>query len=117
MSLFTRLATAARRRERGVPALVVSGLYAALVLGTAVFVEAVVLFSEDPGFVGVWLVLVTLPLSTFVLGLTTVLVPDGGGGILESLVLFTIPCAAVGLLQSWLLWRVFRGRRREPAPR
>jgi hypothetical protein len=116
MSFTSRLTLAVSRRRHGWPAIAVSGAHAALVLATAAVVSAVVLFAEDPGFIGVWLAFVCLPLSLPVLWLTDLLTPGDPTGLV-ALVMFAVPCVVAGLFQSWLLWIALRGPRREAGRR
>ncbi|MFC9430366.1 SCO4225 family membrane protein [Streptomyces sp. NPDC056987] len=84
--------------ERGRVALWIGGAYAALVVGLALWIGALILF-DDPGFAGVWLIGATLPIS---LPLTVLPLPDAA----------YLPLLTVGgLAQAWVLWRVLRGRR------
>lgn len=110
--IFSRLAGTAARRQFGRLALAVAGAHATLVLTAAATVALVVLFADDPGFIGIWLIFAALPLSLPVLWLTETLIPgDGPTGPL-ALLTFGVPCTAAGLFQSWLLWVVLRGPRR-----
>ncbi|MFC9913308.1 SCO4225 family membrane protein [Streptomyces sp. NPDC127197] len=83
---------------RGDTALIVAGGYAALVVGVAAWLEALVLLG-DPGLGGVWLILVTLPVS---IPLILIPAPPEAYGVM---------LAAGGLAQAWVLWRLLRGRR------
>jgi hypothetical protein len=82
----------AARYSRGDTALLVACGYATVVLGS------LVLFG-DPGFGGVWLIGLTLPVS---IPLMAVPAPA------ET---FALVLAAGGLLQAWGLWRLLRGKR------
>ncbi|MFJ6569186.1 SCO4225 family membrane protein [Streptomyces sp. NPDC091292] len=86
------------RYERERIALWAAGGYAALVVGLALWIEALVLF-DDPGFAAVWLIWATLPLSV---PLSVLPIPD-----VAYLPLLTVG----GLAQAWVLWRVVRGKR------
>jgi hypothetical protein len=92
-----RIRQAAGRYRRGPAALAVSGAYAVLVVGVFVFVVIAGRYAGT--LAGVWLVLVTLPVS----------------GLLQKVPAEGYPYGVLlvlgGLLQAWLLWLVLRGRR------
>jgi hypothetical protein len=81
--------------------LVVAALYTAAVVATSLMVLAVLLFSDDPGFIGVWVILVTAPLS--VVGLSLLEMFGSPPEPFDSL-LFFVATTGAGLLQAWLLW-------------
>ncbi|MCC3775066.1 SCO4225 family membrane protein [Streptomyces sp. UNOB3_S3] len=84
--------------SKGRTALKIAGGYAALVMAVTVFV--VIAGILGPGsLAGVWLVVVTLPVSVLLQP-----VPAEGSAFIALLVLG-------GLLQSWALWILLRGRR------
>ncbi|WP_433476875.1 SCO4225 family membrane protein [Spirillospora sp. CA-142024] len=91
----------AARGPAGRVRLVVAALYTATVIATSLMVLAVVLFADDPGFIGIWLILVTSPLSMVALYLIDLLghPPEPFDGIL-----FFAATIGAGLLQAWLLW-------------
>ncbi|MFI6517299.1 SCO4225 family membrane protein [Spirillospora sp. NPDC050679] len=101
-----RLSAYASRRRNGWIGIVIPGVYAALVLVAAVAVTAVLVFSDDPGFVGIWLFIPTLPLSILPLAL---LPTDSPGPLGTALVIAAT--AGAGLVQAWLLHLLLRGRR------
>jgi hypothetical protein len=88
----------AARYSRGDTALLVACGYATVVLGVTAWLQSLVLFG-DPGFGGVWLIGLTLPVS---IPLMAVPAPA------ET---FALVLAAGGLLQAWGLWRLLRGKR------
>ncbi|MGW0191720.1 SCO4225 family membrane protein [Streptomyces sp. NPDC003362] len=88
----------AARYSRGDTALLVACGYATVVLGVTAWLQSLVLFG-DPGFGGVWLIAVTLPISVPLLA-----VPAPA----ET---FALVLAAGGLVQAWALWRLLRGKR------
>ncbi|MFF2847355.1 SCO4225 family membrane protein [Streptomyces sp. NPDC058001] len=86
------------RYERQRVAVWAAGGYAALVVGLAVWIEALILF-DDPGFAGVWLIWATLPIA---IPLSALPIPNAA----------FLPLLTVGgLAQAWVLWRVVRGKR------
>lgn len=88
--------------SRGSIALAISGGYALLVVGVAVFV--VLANLRPPSFAGIWLMFVTLPSSLLVL-----LLPARG-------ILLTVCMTLGGLVQAYLLWLALRGERRSDLP-
>ncbi|MGI5167510.1 SCO4225 family membrane protein [Spirillospora sp. CA-253888] len=104
--MFQRLSAYASRRRNGWLGIVIPGAYAALVLVAAVAVTAVVLFSDDPGFVAIWLFIPTLPLSILPLAL----LPDEPSGPLGGALLI-VTVTGAGLVQAWLLHLLLRGGR------
>ncbi|MEV7994804.1 hypothetical protein AB0O67_23675 [Streptomyces sp. NPDC086077] len=79
-------------------ALLLAGGYATLVVGVAAWLGALVA-AGDPGFGGIWLIALTLPVSIPLLA-----IPASSEA---SVLLLT----AGGLAQAWVLWRLLRGRR------
>ncbi|WP_131738956.1 SCO4225 family membrane protein [Actinomadura roseirufa] len=109
--MFARIAARAARRQNGRMGIIVPGAYAVLIIAVTLTVLAVDLFADDPGFSGVWLILVTLPLSAAPLAL----VPGPSGAYsLFYHVLFYVVTAGAGLLQAWILHVLIRGRRVAP---
>ncbi|QXJ24150.1 hypothetical protein AGRA3207_005414 [Actinomadura graeca] len=106
--MFTHLSAAAARRRSGRLGIVLPGGYAALVIAVTLVVAAVGLFSDDPGFVGIWLALVSAPLSIPALWLTDLL-----GEVSQPVdqALFFLSTTGAGLAQAWLLRLLVRGRR------
>lgn len=107
MMIFTRAASTAARYSSGKPALIVATIYSALVAVAAVVVVSVLLLADDPGFIGIWLLLVSQPTSLLLVEFTEPLGLDGAPG---AAVMVTL-CVAAGFAQAWMLWRLFRGRR------
>ncbi len=81
--------------------LVLAAGYTVAVLAVSAVVLGVMLFSDDPGFIGVWLVFVTSPLS--VLGITLIM-PLGELPDPLDIAVFFAATTGPGLLQAWLLW-------------
>ncbi|MFA1543361.1 SCO4225 family membrane protein [Actinomadura monticuli] len=81
--------------------LVLAALYAATVLVTTAVVLVVTLVADDPGFIGVWVVFVSCPLS--MLGL---LATQPFGDLPEPLgtIVFFAVTTGAGLVQAWILW-------------
>ncbi|MEU8343196.1 hypothetical protein SAMN05443665_1015119 [Actinomadura meyerae] len=75
--------------------------YTLTVLAVSAVVLAVMLFSDDPGFIGVWLIFVTSPLS--ILGMLAVFPFGELPGPLDT-ALFFAATTGPGLVQAWLLW-------------
>ncbi|WP_375539138.1 SCO4225 family membrane protein [Actinomadura sp. J1-007] len=71
-------------------------------------VAAVLMFAEDPGFIGIWLVFATLPLSAVALALT-----EMAGELPRpfDMAVFFVATTGVGLVQAWVLRLLVRGRR------
>lgn len=94
------------RWTHGALALAVSGGYLLLVFATFAFVAVDAAFVEHPdaSLAGVWLYLVTVPLS--LVGILAV--PDATGP-LATTVLLAVP-AASALVQAVGLWLALRGR-------
>jgi hypothetical protein len=86
-----------------------SAVYLTLVGGSFVVVTAVVLFAPDPGFIGVWPVLLTAPTSLIAIAAGQAL------GLPRDVPLWLIGMGVVGsaLIQSFALgalWEGLRGR-------
>ncbi|MBD2896121.1 hypothetical protein ABT299_15045 [Spirillospora sp. NPDC000708] len=81
--------------------------YGAAVTVTTGIVLAADLFADDPGFIGVFLILATAPLSMVSLYLLDF------GEMPQALtnVLFYVATTGSGALQTWLLWPGRRRRR------
>lgn len=90
-----------------------AGLYSALVIATATMVALVWTFAEDPGFVAIWLILLTAPLSLLYWGMYDLLFPPDATGPFVTVAFYSYSLTA-GFVQAWLLWRLFRGRRLDP---
>ncbi|KAB2344798.1 SCO4225 family membrane protein [Actinomadura rudentiformis] len=114
--MFRRLSQAAAARSTGWFGIIVPAVYATLVIAVTLVVLADSLFvaHDDASLMGVWLILVTLPLSGASLsglsGLESLL-----GEMPQPLksVLFYLATTGVGLVQAWLLRLATRGRLRE----
>ncbi|WP_395577415.1 SCO4225 family membrane protein [Streptomyces sp. BK79] len=85
------------RYSNGRRALWISGAYAVLVIGTALFVF--VASRASGGMAAVWLVLVTLPFSVL-----SQFIPGEGKT-------YIIILTAGGLVQAVLLWALLRGKK------
>ncbi|MFG3661614.1 SCO4225 family membrane protein [Streptomyces sp. NPDC047706] len=83
---------------RGETALLLAGGYATLVVGVAAWLGTLVAVG-DPGFGGIWLIALTLPVSVPLLAIPA------------SPAAHVVLLTAGGLAQAWVLWRVLRGRR------
>ena len=84
----------------------IAGLYALLVVGTAIFVvTATLTLDPDNGasFAAIWLVLVALPMSILVL-----IAPLPASDSLFAFVFNHVVLTATGLVQAWILWRLLR---------
>jgi hypothetical protein len=108
-SFFSARAPRSPRPARGTAdrvRLAVAIGYGAAVAVTTGIVLAADLFADDPGFIGVFLILVTAPLS-----MVTLYLFDFFGEMPQALtnVLFYVATTGAGALQTWLLWP---GRRR-----
>jgi hypothetical protein len=88
-----RLRRKAAEYSNGARGLAISGGYALVVLGVAVFVVAA------GGLAGIWLVIVTLPSAVLVQ-----FVPAEGN-------LYVLCLTLGGLAQAWVLWLALRGKR------
>lgn len=106
--MFARISAVAARRTSGWIGIIVPALYAGIVIAVTVLVAAVLLFADDPGFIAIWLVFVTFPLSGVSLTLAEMV-----GELPEPLdmTMFFVATTGVGLLQAWLLRLLVRGRR------
>lgn len=92
------LRNAVARYSRGNRALAISGGYAAIVIGAAIFVT--VDTALKPGsLAGMWLFLATLPSS-----LLLQFIPAEGTA-------YTLLLTLGGFVQTWLLWLILRGKR------
>ncbi|QKG22497.1 SCO4225 family membrane protein [Actinomadura verrucosospora] len=93
--------------------LAVAASYGTAVLVTTAIVLGYDLFADDPGFIGVWLILITSPLSMVGMYLLEFLgdMPDALG----TFVLYAMTTVS-GALQTWLLWPPRRPRREAEAP-
>lgn len=110
--------TSAYRRvsayRRGRTALVIAAGYAAIVI-LASIAEALAIYlpAEVTGLAEgprtLWLLLVTLPISIPIFLLTALPVPAW----LDVVLYHSLTVG--GLFQAWLLWRILRGRKTEPA--
>lgn len=105
MSIFIRPAAAASRYSFGPQALIVAACYAALVAATAAVVAAVSLLSDEPGFIGIWLVMVSAPTSFLLLWLVQPVGLEGPAAAVAMVLL----CVGGGLYQAWACWRLCRG--------
>ncbi|KAB2368237.1 SCO4225 family membrane protein [Actinomadura montaniterrae] len=76
------------------------GYAAAVTVATGV-VLAADLFADDPGFIGVWLILVTAPLSLVALALFEL---PGEMPQAVTNVLFYVATTGAGVIQAWLIW-------------
>ncbi|MCX4833295.1 MULTISPECIES: SCO4225 family membrane protein [unclassified Streptomyces] len=85
-----------------------SAIYLGLVGASVVFTAGVVLFSSDPGFVGVWPFFLTAPTSLIMMGIMGAV-----GGLDAPVWLLAIGLAVSALLQSLALGatlQALRGR-------
>ncbi|MEU5881138.1 hypothetical protein [Spirillospora sp. NPDC047279] len=114
--MFRRLSAAAAVRSTGWFGIIVPAAYAALVVAAALFVVADDLFNDsgDPSFAGVWLILVTLPLSFA--GLQGLEFVEARVGEVPGPFAFYAITIGCGIVQTWLLRLVTRGARRAPHP-
>lgn len=98
LSPMRLLRKAVARYSWGTGALAISGGYAAMVIGVAVFV--IVASALKPGSIaGMWLVLATLPSS-----LLLQFIPAEGS-------VYAVILTLAGFAQAWLLWLILRGKR------
>ncbi|WP_433331969.1 SCO4225 family membrane protein [Spirillospora sp. CA-294931] len=104
--MFSRLSVLAKRRRHGWLGIAVPGAYLALVLVTTGVVAAVHVFADDPGFIGVWLILVTSPLS-----MVPLMMVDGDLPGPLNVIFFYGATTGSGLVQAWLLWVLARGKK------
>jgi hypothetical protein len=81
--------------------LAVAVAYAAVVIVTTGIVLGADLFADDPGFIGVWLILVTAPLSMIALSVFELFgeMPQALGNVL-----FYVATTGAGAIQAWLMW-------------
>ncbi|MFA1548723.1 SCO4225 family membrane protein [Actinomadura chokoriensis] len=86
--------------------LVLAAVYAAIVVVTSAVVLAVILFADDPGFIGIWIIFVTSPLSA--LGLIAIEPLGTLPEPFDTILFFTVTTGA-GLVQAWLLWPSAKG--------
>ncbi|HEX2313174.1 MAG TPA: hypothetical protein VHJ17_05545 [Thermomonospora sp.] len=115
MSPISRLKSIAARHHNGRLALAVSGAYTVVVQGTNLAVIAFMLLADDPGFVAVWAVFVSLPLSLPGLFVSSQIFPPDDLPDAVDLLALMGPCVAAGAFQAWVLWVLLRGRRLRPA--
>ncbi|MET7339542.1 hypothetical protein [Nonomuraea sp. NPDC005650] len=95
-----------RRYRNGLVAAVLALVYAALVVVLGVISLVILLTVQDPILLtGVALIGVTFPLGWLIWWGWDLVPPQVADPVLLTVVL----CGA-GLLQAWLIWRIFRGR-------
>ncbi|MET9247814.1 hypothetical protein [Nonomuraea sp. NPDC003709] len=95
-----------RRYRNGKVAAVLAVVYAALVLVLGVVSLVILLTVRDPILLsGVALIGVTFPLGWLIWWGWDLVPPQ-----IANPVLLTVVLAGAGLLQAWLIWRIFRGR-------
>ncbi|MFI0448257.1 SCO4225 family membrane protein [Actinomadura sp. 6N118] len=115
--MFRRLSEAAAARSTGWFGIIVPAVYATLVVVVTLVVLADSLFvdHEDASLIGVWLVVVTLPLSgASLLGLSGLESLLGDMPQALDTVLFYLSTTGIGLVQAWLLRLATRGRLLDP---
>jgi hypothetical protein len=87
--------------KRGNLAVALSGSYIVLIIGVRIFVEISVRLPDNDGLAGVWLFVVTMPLSWLV----TLIAPD----LAPSTFLFVLTTA--GVFQASVLYHAVRGKK------